>query len=89
MNLNTMFEALRTRPDGVRLGQLEAAVWRRIDAMREPERGVWAWRTAMAAVVLSIGMVAGGGAAASARADLSPFAVHSALAPSTLLETGR
>ena len=89
MNLDTMLEALRTRTDGVRLEQLEAEVWRRIEAMREPGRGVWAWRTAMAAVVLSVGMVAGGGAVASARADLSPFAVHTALAPSTLLGTSR
>jgi hypothetical protein len=89
MNLDTMLEALRTRPEGGRLRQVEAEVWRRIDAKREQERGVWAWRTAMAAVVLSVGVVAGGGAAASVRGDLSPFAVHSALAPSTLLETGR
>lgn len=89
MTLDPMLEALKSRPERERLGQLEAQVWRRIDAKCQRERAEWAWRSAMAALVLSIGAVAGGGAVSSARADISPFAVHSALAPSSLLETNR
>lgn len=73
-----------------RLDQLEPAVWARIDGARRqtPRGAVWGWRAALAALMLTTGAFAGGVAAAQSE-DSSPFAIHAALAPSTLLEGGQ
>ena len=73
-----------------RLDLLEPGVWARIDAARRetPQGGVWGWRAALAAVMMSFGALASGVASAQSQ-ESSPFAIHSSLAPSTLLEEGR
>lgn len=89
IDLDTSLARLRDAPIERRLDQLEPGVWARIDALRReaPQGGVWGWRAALAAVMLSFGALAGG--VAVAQPESSPFAIHSALAPSTLLEDGR
>jgi hypothetical protein len=88
-DLNALLNRLREAPPDHRLDQFEPGVWARIDAVRReaPRGGVWGWRAALAAVMLSAGAMAGG--VASAKQESSPFAIHSSLAPSTLLEEGR
>jgi hypothetical protein len=88
MALDTLLNALRARKPDVRLDQLEPLVWGRIAAARAPSDvgAALGWRTGVAAMMLTIGVLVGGTAAASAAQDISPFAVHSAYAPSTLLE---
>ncbi|MBL8550957.1 MAG: hypothetical protein JNJ73_13305 [Hyphomonadaceae bacterium] len=71
-----------------RLDQLEPTVWARIDGARPPHGAVWGWRAALAAVMLTTGAFASGVAAAQSE-ESSPFAIHSSLAPSTLLEGGQ
>lgn len=69
------------------LDQLEPAVWGRVDGERFGRRdGEWGWRAALTAVMLATGAFAGSVAAAQSGEE-SPFAIHAALAPSTLLET--
>lgn len=89
-HLDQLFSHLREAPTDMPLDQLEPAVWSRIDATRRdaPRDAVWGWRAALAAVMLTTGAFAGGVAAAQSEAS-SPFAIHAALAPSTLLESGR
>lgn len=89
-DLETLLNRLRDAPPDLRLDQLEPGVWARIDAVRReaPRGGVWGWRVAMAAVMLSAGAMAGGVASAKPE-ESSPFAIHLSLAPSTLLEEGR
>ncbi len=85
--LDTLLAALRARRPDVPLDQLEALVWRRIEALRQFEPATaMRWRTGFGALMLGLGMAAGGAAAASAAPEPSPFAVHAAHAPSTLLE---
>jgi hypothetical protein len=89
--LDQLLSALNAAPTDRPLDQLEPAVWARIDeARRETPRvgGAWAWRAALAALMLTTGALASGVAAAQSE-DSSPFAIHAALAPSTLLEGGR
>ena len=89
-DLDTLLNRLRNASPDRRLDQLEPGVWARIDAVRReaPRGGVWGWRAAMAAIMLSAGAMAGGVASARPQ-ESSPFAIHSSLAPSTLLEEGR
>ena len=89
-DIDTLLNRLRNAPPDYRLDQLEPGVWARIDAVRReaPRSGVWGWRAAMAAVMLSAGAMAGGVASARPQ-ESSPFAIHSSLAPSTLLEERR
>jgi len=85
-NLDSLLTALGERPLDPRLETLEPLVWSRIAARsREPAMAsVWAWRAALAALMLSAGALTAG-SAANATPEASPFAIHSALAPSTLL----
>lgn len=87
-SLDTLLNALRAKKPDVRLDQLEPLVWGRIAAGRAPlEFGAaLGWRAGVAAMMLTIGILIGGTAAASAAQDVSPFAVHPVYAPSTLLE---
>ena len=89
-DLDNLLNRLRDAPPDRRLDQLEPGVWARIDAVRmETTRSsAWGWRAAVAAVMLSAGAMAGGVASAKPQ-ESSPFAIHSSLAPSTLLEEGR
>lgn len=86
-SLDSLLAALGERPPDPRLETLEPLVWSRI-AMRAREpvpANQWAWRAALAALIMSAGALTASGAAANAAPDVSPFAIHSAFAPSTLL----
>ena len=87
-NLDHNMERLRNLPIDSRLDQLEPAVWRRVGALRRGLSigGVWGWRAALAVLMLSAGILTDGAATAKSAHEVSPFAVHSTLAPSTLLE---
>ncbi len=87
-NLDHDLEQLRNLPVDSKLDQLEPLVWRRIGAFRRVSSigGVWGWRAALAALMLSMGILADGAASAKPAHEVSPFAIHSTLAPSTLLE---
>lgn len=89
-NIDRMLAALRDRPSASVLDELEFRVWGRLEAeSRATHPGdALRWQAGVAAVMLSFGVFAGG-AAAARNSDFSPFAVHSAYAPSTLLEGGR
>ncbi|HRE44544.1 MAG TPA: hypothetical protein PKY87_11320 [Terricaulis sp.] len=72
------------------LSQLEPQVWARFSANdRNSTRSVLGFRVALVASVMAIGVIAGGAASATAEPEASPFAMHSAYAPSTLLEGGK
>lgn len=87
--LDQLLNELAAQDGEPRLDQVEPKVWARIDVLRAlAGRGLWGWRAAAAASMLMVGALASG-AAARPVADNSPFAVHAALAPSTLLESGR
>jgi hypothetical protein len=85
--LEEMLKRLHDRPTDRRLDQFEPAVWARIDAARraEPAGAAWGWRTALAAIMLTFGVVSAG-IAGAAPEETSPFAIHASLAPATLLE---
>lgn len=88
--LDEMLAVLRQRPADARLDQLEARVWARIDASH---RSSWSsalgFRAGLAGMILGVGIAAGGATSATAASEVSPFALHSAFAPSTLLEGRR
>lgn len=88
--IDQLLDKLRDQPIDGALGQLEPLVWTRIERLRPPPSrgGVWGWRAALAASMLALGALTS--AAATPRAqEMSPFAVHAELAPSTLLEAAR
>lgn len=89
-DIDPLLTRLRDAPADRRLDQLEPSAWARIDAIRRetPRGGVWGWRAAMAAVMLTTGVFASTVASAKSQ-ESSPFEIHSSLAPSTLLEDGR
>lgn len=90
-DLERLLSALRERPLDRGLDQLELRVWERIEAtdvVVGPSR-TWCWQAGLAAVMLMFGAFAGGAAAARPESDFSPFAVHAAYAPSTLLGDDR
>lgn len=89
-DIEQLLNRLRDAPGDRRLDQLEPGVWSRIDAQRReaPRGGVWGWRAAVAAVMLSVGVFSTTVASAKSQ-ESSPFAIHSSLAPSTLLEDSR
>lgn len=89
-DLDQYLRRLRAVPLDVRLDQVEPLVWRRIGALRHVSSigGVWGWRAALAGLMLSVGILADGAASAKPVHEVSPFAIHSMLAPSTLLEGG-
>lgn len=87
--LSPLLTALRSKPLDTQLDQMEPHVWKRIGRdQSQSQSGVWSWRAGVAAAMLAFGVFAGGAAAAKAAVDPSPFALHSAYAPSTLLESG-
>ena len=87
--LSHLLAALRSKPLDTRLDQMEPSVWARIARdQSQSQSGVWSWRAGLAAAMLAFGVFAGGATAAKAATDPSPFALHSAYAPSTLLESG-
>ncbi len=88
--LDRLMAEWRERPLSPPLDQLEPLVWARIAATRDgAASGVLGFRAALVAVMMGVGVVAGGAAVATAAEDASPFAIHAALAPSSLLEGGR
>ena len=89
-DLDRMLTTWSARTIRADLSQLEPQVWARISAA-EPASlaGALGFRAALVASVLAIGAVAGGAASATAEPEISPFATHSAYAPSTLLEGGK
>lgn len=87
-DLDQLLNQLSRRPVERALSQLEPEVWRRIETRRRVYGIdlVWGWRAALAAVMLSMGALVGGVATAKPVQEVSPFAINSTLAPSTLLE---
>jgi hypothetical protein len=72
------------------LSQLEPDVWARIDASRrKPGPSAYHIRAAIAAAMLGLGVAAGGAVSFADEPDASPFALHAAYAPSTLLDGDR
>lgn len=75
--------------------ELEAAVWRRVRQFQEERstaRVLLRVQTGAVVIALGIGVVGGGLTAVAATGepdDISVFSVHSALAPSTLLDRRR
>lgn len=85
--LETRLRAWQERTVPQELSQLEPRVWARIDAQRStPAAGILGFRAALVAAMMASGILAGNAASGAAAPDRSPFAVHSAYAPSTLLE---
>ncbi|MGE0741900.1 MAG: hypothetical protein AB7O98_11220 [Hyphomonadaceae bacterium] len=88
--LDRLLEAWAARPQDRPLDQLEPSAWARIASLARPKStGALGMRAAFAAMMLAIGIAAGGAASASASHDLSPFSMRPAYAPSTLLEGAR
>lgn len=82
---------LREQPTPRSLAGLEARVWGAI-ALRQrdlPATAIWGWRSATAALLLTVGIMAQGARAAHASAELDLFTSRAALAPSTLLGEDR
>lgn len=89
-NLDRMLAAWPARTIRADLSQLEPQVWARLSAAeRGSAAGALGFRAALIASVMTLGVIAGGAASATAEPEISPFATHSAYAPSTLLEGGK
>lgn len=89
-DLDKLLAAWAARTPQADLSQLEPQVWARLSAGdRSSARSVLGFRVVLVASVMAIGVIAGGAASATAEPEISPFAMHSAYAPSTLLEGGR
>jgi len=85
-DLDEMLVVWRRRASQEDLSQLEPRVWAAIAASRAPEvAGLLSIRAAFVAAIMIVGVAAGAASNASP-AEASPFSVHSAYAPSTLLE---
>lgn len=89
IELDPLLNRLRDAQPDRRLDEIERRVWERIENDRLEAAGgpAWRWRAALAAAMLCVGVFAGIPDGTRARAT-SPFAIHSSLAPSTLLEDG-
>lgn len=87
LELDALLTDLITRPLERPLDQLEPGVWRRIESARAAQAQTrdWRWQAGLAGLMLTFGAFAGGATAARPELDASPFAVHAAYAPSTLL----
>lgn len=86
-DLEDLVAQLRARATDRSLAGLEARVWSRIagrQRMASPV-AIWGWRSAAAALLLAIGVMAGGATMARASPELALFSTQTALAPSTLL----
>lgn len=89
-DVDKMLAAWSARSVRADLSQLEPQVWGRLSASeRSSVAGALGFRAALVASVMTIGVIAGGAASATAEPEVSPFATHSAYAPSTLLEGGQ
>lgn len=89
-DLDKMLTAWSGRDVGADLGQIEPHVWARLSVEEHTSAsGVLGFRAALVASVMTIGVIAGGAVSATAEPEVSPFATHSAYAPSTLLEGGQ
>ena len=90
-NLEDLTARLREQPLERPLADLEARVWARIAArQRGPSSAaIWGWRSAAAALLVALGVIAGGASAARASPELALFSPRTALAPSTLLGENR
>lgn len=89
-DIDRMLAAWSAHTTTTNLSQLEPQVWARIStAERVSIAGALGFRAALVASVMAIGVIAGGAASATAEPEVSPFATHSAYAPSTLLEGGQ
>lgn len=89
-DLDRLLATWSARPAPADLSQLEPQVWARLGTSdRSSARGVLGFRVALVASVMALGVIAGGAASATAEPEVSPFATHSAYAPSTLLEGGK
>lgn len=89
-DLDRMLTTWSGRAVGADLSQVEPQVWARLSAKeRTSVVGALGFRAALIVSVLTIGVIAGGAASATAEPEVSPFATHSAYAPSTLLEGGK
>jgi len=88
--LDQILIRLRDAPLDRGLDGIERRVWARIegDRLEVTRSGAWGWRAALAAVMLCVGAFAGSMEATRDR-EHSPFAIHSTLAPTTLLEDAR
>ena len=87
-SLDDWIAALREQALDRSLLGLETRVWAAIGArQRDPSPALlWGWRSAAAALVLSIGLISQGAIGAQARAaEFELFSPRAALAPSTLL----
>lgn len=91
-DLDELTARLQATPPERSLAGLEACVWSAI-ALRQRAIlpvTIWGWRSAVAALLLTIGVVAGAATAAQAASpELALFSSRAALAPSTLLGEGR
>ena len=90
-DLDELTALLQAKAPERSLAGLEARVWSAI-AVRQRAMSpvtIWGWRSAAAALLLAIGVVAGGAAAAQASPELALFSSRAALAPSTLLGEDR
>lgn len=89
-DLDRLLAAWSARATPADLSQVEPQVWVRLEAKeRTAASGVLGFRMALVAAVMATGVIAGGAASATAEPEVSPFATHSAYAPSTLLEGGK
>lgn len=90
VELDQLLTRLRDAPPDRGLDGMERRVWARIegDRLEATSSGAWGWRAALAAAMLCVGVFAGSMEAMRDRAH-SPFAIHSTLAPATLLEDAR
>lgn len=90
--LDRELQALRTEPVDARLGQLEPAVWKRIERIEETRSttlGFLPVRAVAIAGALGLGITGGTFAAvavAREQHEISVFSIDSRLAPSTLLD---
>lgn len=88
-SLDDTLAALAAREPEHSLLGLEPRVWAQIrERQRTPSTAaLWGWRSATAAVLLTVGLLAQGAnfTQAPASSELEPFSPHTTLAPSTLL----
>lgn len=89
-DLDRLLASWSARTAQADLSQLEPQIWAHLGASdRSSTHGVLGFRLALVVSVMAIGVIAGGAASATAEPEVSPFAMHSAYAPSTLLEGGK
>lgn len=90
-DLDELAAQLQKRPSDRSLDGLEGRVWSDIVARQREASpaAIWGWRSAVAALLLAIGVIAEGATAAQASSEHALFSSRTALAPSTLLGEGR